>query len=275
VVLRGGTGRQHRVGVGGRPVRAGPVRRVVVPPQLLRSSRDDGDRAPALPLLPLPMGAAPLSRPRGRGGLRGVRLPQRQPRGHAGRGDPAAADPDRRPLRRVRVPVGAPRGPDGGRAPVPHRHLRRGVVPGPARRRLELLAERPGPGAGRRSGLGPVLGEPDQGQRARRPLRHPQQPARGRGGDRRLRPGGVPARLLTFARPLLGLGEHRRLCYTVWAYVGFGATIPSLYDRSIWGPVALSVIAIVGANSTSDGGQRPAPAADSDDLLVTSREGRR
>ena len=80
--------------------------------------------------------------------------------------------------------------------------------------------------------------------------------------------------LFAFARPLFGLGPDRRLCYTVWAYIGFGATIPSLYDRSIWGPVALSVIAIVGANSTSAGDARPAVAARPPDALVTSSEGR-
>jgi hypothetical protein len=31
----------------------------------------------------------------------------------------------------------------------------------------------------------------------------------------------------------------------VWAYVGFGATVPSLYDRSIWTVVSLSVIAMM------------------------------
>jgi hypothetical protein len=51
--------------------------------------------------------------------------------------------------------------------------------------------------------------------------------------------------LYTFARPLFSLGEYRRLSYGVWAYVGFGATVPSLYDRSIWAVVALSVVAMI------------------------------
>ena len=51
--------------------------------------------------------------------------------------------------------------------------------------------------------------------------------------------------LFAFARPILGRGELRRLCYPVWAYIGFGATVPSLYDRSIWSVVSLSVLAMV------------------------------
>jgi O-antigen ligase len=51
--------------------------------------------------------------------------------------------------------------------------------------------------------------------------------------------------LYAFARPILGTGELRRLCYPVLAYIGFGATVPSLYDRSIWAVVALSAVAMV------------------------------
>ena len=51
--------------------------------------------------------------------------------------------------------------------------------------------------------------------------------------------------LYSFARPILGTGELRRLCYPVWAYIGFGATVPSLYDRSVWTVIALSVVAMV------------------------------
>ena len=50
--------------------------------------------------------------------------------------------------------------------------------------------------------------------------------------------------LYAFARPLLGTGEHRRLELRVWGYIGFGATVPSLYDRSVWAVVALSVVAM-------------------------------
>lgn len=63
--------------------------------------------------------------------------------------------------------------------------------------------------------------------------------------------------LYSFARPLFGDGEHRRLCYTAWAYIGFGATIPSLYDRSIWGPVALSIVAVLGASARDSGPPEP------------------
>ena len=51
--------------------------------------------------------------------------------------------------------------------------------------------------------------------------------------------------LYAFARPILGTGHLRRLCYPVLGYIGFGATVPSLYDRSIWTVVALSAVAMV------------------------------
>jgi len=51
--------------------------------------------------------------------------------------------------------------------------------------------------------------------------------------------------LFAFARPIIGTGKLRRLCYPVWGYIGFGATVPSLYDRSIWTAVALSAVAMV------------------------------
>lgn len=51
--------------------------------------------------------------------------------------------------------------------------------------------------------------------------------------------------LFTFARPLFGNGPDRRLCYAVWAYIGFGATTPGLYDRGIWAPVSLSILAAI------------------------------
>jgi hypothetical protein len=51
--------------------------------------------------------------------------------------------------------------------------------------------------------------------------------------------------LYAFARPILGRGELRRISYPVWAYIGFGATVPSLYDRSSWTCIGLSVVAMV------------------------------
>lgn len=48
--------------------------------------------------------------------------------------------------------------------------------------------------------------------------------------------------LLALSRGLLGNHPMRRLCYSVLGYIGFGATIPSLYDRSIWVVVALAVV---------------------------------
>jgi O-antigen ligase len=70
--------------------------------------------------------------------------------------------------------------------------------------------------------------------------------------------------LFVFARPIFGHHPHRRLCYTVWAYIGFGATIPSLYDRSIWAAVSLSVVTIATA-ARSPGEETPTtPASDAE-----------
>ena len=49
--------------------------------------------------------------------------------------------------------------------------------------------------------------------------------------------------LYVFAKPLFGSHPMRRLCYATWGYIAFGATVPSLYDRSVWLVVALGVLA--------------------------------
>ncbi len=51
--------------------------------------------------------------------------------------------------------------------------------------------------------------------------------------------------LFTFARPLFSDVPHRRLLYVAWAFIGFGATVPGFYDRSIWLPLALGVVAVM------------------------------
>lgn len=48
--------------------------------------------------------------------------------------------------------------------------------------------------------------------------------------------------LFALARPLFENVPHRRLCYTVWAYMGWGLLIPSLYDRTLWVPMCLAAI---------------------------------
>lgn len=65
--------------------------------------------------------------------------------------------------------------------------------------------------------------------------------------------------LWAFARPIFGNNEYRRLAYVVWGYIGFGATVPGLYDRSIWAVVALSVVAMAGARQARTDEPGPAP----------------
>jgi hypothetical protein len=59
--------------------------------------------------------------------------------------------------------------------------------------------------------------------------------------------------LLALAVPLFGRGEHRRLAYLVWAYIGLGVALPGLWERSSWVPMALAVLAAVGAGSGGAG----------------------
>ena len=68
--------------------------------------------------------------------------------------------------------------------------------------------------------------------------------------------------LYAFAKPLFGHGEYRRLGYVVWGYIGFGATVPSLYDRSVWAVVALSAVAMtMPARGSHEDPEAPADSA--------------
>jgi len=51
--------------------------------------------------------------------------------------------------------------------------------------------------------------------------------------------------LFTLVRPLLTTHPLRRLSYPVFAYGVFGATTPSLYDRTFWLAMCLSIVAVV------------------------------
>jgi hypothetical protein len=51
--------------------------------------------------------------------------------------------------------------------------------------------------------------------------------------------------LFTLVRPLLTMHPLRRLSYPVFAYGVFGATTPSLYDRTFWVAMCLSIVAVV------------------------------
>jgi hypothetical protein len=75
--------------------------------------------------------------------------------------------------------------------------------------------------------------------------------------------------LYTLVRPLV-LSTHplRRLCYPVFAYGVFGATTPSLYDRTFWVGMCLCIVAVVAEKQS-----RRAAATDSlqPDLPVPAR----
>lgn len=52
--------------------------------------------------------------------------------------------------------------------------------------------------------------------------------------------------MYVLARPLFGSNPHRRLCYCAWAYLGLGLALPGLWDRTIWVPLALSILPALG-----------------------------
>ncbi len=54
--------------------------------------------------------------------------------------------------------------------------------------------------------------------------------------------------MFAMARPLFGASPYRRLCYTVWGYIGWGLLIPSLYDRTLWIPMCLAAICWLAAD---------------------------
>jgi hypothetical protein len=78
--------------------------------------------------------------------------------------------------------------------------------------------------------------------------------------------------LFAFARPLFGSGEYRRLAFGVWGYIGFGATVPSLYDRSIWAVVALSVVAMTEFERRSRAETKTGPHTRGDDGPTKTEE---
>lgn len=51
--------------------------------------------------------------------------------------------------------------------------------------------------------------------------------------------------MFVFARPLFDRGEYRRLSYVAWSYLGLAPTVPSLWDRTTWLPMALSIVAVM------------------------------
>ncbi|WP_157537143.1 O-antigen ligase family protein [Nocardioides sp. Root190] len=73
--------------------------------------------------------------------------------------------------------------------------------------------------------------------------------------------------LFALARPLFGDSPHRRLCYTIWAYLGWGLLIPSLYDRTLWVPMCLAAICWAGSLSEDDDKE---PAAEETAALTTT-----
>lgn len=66
--------------------------------------------------------------------------------------------------------------------------------------------------------------------------------------------------MFALARPLFGGSRYRRLCYTVWGYIGWGLLIPSLYDRTLWIPMCLAAICWLSADD-QDGTTEATPAA--------------
>ncbi|WP_028654715.1 O-antigen ligase family protein [Nocardioides sp. J54] len=58
--------------------------------------------------------------------------------------------------------------------------------------------------------------------------------------------------MFSLARPLFEDVPYRRLCYTVWGYLGWGLLIPSLYDRTLWIPMCLAAVCWVASADWGD-----------------------
>jgi hypothetical protein len=58
--------------------------------------------------------------------------------------------------------------------------------------------------------------------------------------------------LVVLCRPLLTLHVHRRLSYLPLAYIGMGPALPSIYDRTMWVPIALSMLAVIKAPDAAE-----------------------
>jgi hypothetical protein len=49
--------------------------------------------------------------------------------------------------------------------------------------------------------------------------------------------------LYTLTRPLLSMHVHRRLCYLPLAWIGMGPALPGMWDRTMWVPIGLAILA--------------------------------
>ena len=57
--------------------------------------------------------------------------------------------------------------------------------------------------------------------------------------------GGYLVVLFVMTRPLIMEHPHRRLAYLPLAWVGMAPALPSLYDRTMWVPVSLSILVVI------------------------------
>jgi len=49
--------------------------------------------------------------------------------------------------------------------------------------------------------------------------------------------------LFTLSVPLIGQHPHRRLCYLPVAFIGMGPALPGIFDRTMWVPISLCILA--------------------------------
>lgn len=72
---------------------------------------------------------------------------------------------------------------------------------------------------------------------------------------------GYIAILITLTKPLFGHDPMRRLGYVMVATIAFGATIPSLYDRTAWVPASLCAVLALGARGRPTEADEPGEGA--------------
>jgi hypothetical protein len=67
--------------------------------------------------------------------------------------------------------------------------------------------------------------------------------------------------LYMLTRPLLSMHVHRRLCYLPLAWIGMGPALPGMWDRTMWVPIGLAILASLPERPGEDSVPDEAPRA--------------
>jgi len=74
--------------------------------------------------------------------------------------------------------------------------------------------------------------------------------------------------MFVLSRPLVTLHPQRRLSYLPLAWIGMGPALPGIWDRTMWVPIGLSILAILKVDPPGDGTEAIEPG---DEAVVPAR----